>query len=155
MRLSRGGSAAPRLRLKIQMTAPFCKPRHLPGAAPFVDRGLRYSPARLAMPRLSRPERPPLVLLHGWMDVAASFQFMVDALEAELVRDFTADWRGFGLTERPAATATGSPTTSATSTPCSTTPSSDPDSRSTCSATSMGGNVVMLYAGIRPGASAG
>lgn len=24
---------------------------------------------------------PPLFLLHGWMDVSASFQFLVDALE--------------------------------------------------------------------------
>jgi len=39
-----------------------------------------------------------MVLLHGWMDVSASFQFMVDALQ----RDwdvFAPDWRGYGLTE--------------------------------------------------------
>ena len=38
---------------------------------------------------------PPLVLLHGWMDVGASFQFLVDAL----ARDWYAiapDLRGFG-----------------------------------------------------------
>jgi len=29
------------------------------------------------------PGKTPLVLLHGWMDVAASFQFAVDALERE------------------------------------------------------------------------
>ena len=37
-------------------------------------------------------------LLHGWMDVSASFQFLVDALE----RDWyviAPDWRGFGLSE--------------------------------------------------------
>jgi len=28
-----------------------------------------------------QPGQTPLVLLHGWMDVAASFQFVVDALE--------------------------------------------------------------------------
>lgn len=40
---------------------------------------------------------PPLFLLHGWMDVSASFQFVVD----ELRRDWQViapDWRGFGLT---------------------------------------------------------
>ena len=38
---------------------------------------------------------PRLFLLHGWMDVGASFQFLVDALQ----RDWyviAPDWRGFG-----------------------------------------------------------
>ena len=38
-----------------------------------------------------------IVLLHGWMDVSASFQFLVDALS----RDwdvYAPDWRGYGLT---------------------------------------------------------
>jgi pimeloyl-ACP methyl ester carboxylesterase len=38
---------------------------------------------------------PALYMLHGWMDVGASFQFLVDAL----VRDWhviAPDWRGFG-----------------------------------------------------------
>jgi pimeloyl-ACP methyl ester carboxylesterase len=39
----------------------------------------------------------PLVLVHGWMDVSASWQFMVDALKTD--RWIIApDWRGFGLT---------------------------------------------------------
>ena len=41
------------------------------------------------------PSSPKLFLLHGWMDVGASFQFLVDALE----RDWFAiapDLRGFG-----------------------------------------------------------
>jgi pimeloyl-ACP methyl ester carboxylesterase len=41
---------------------------------------------------------PKLVLLHGWMDVSASFQFLVDALtHAWYV--IAPDWRGFGLSE--------------------------------------------------------
>ena len=42
-------------------------------------------------------DAPLLFLLHGWMDVSASFQFLVD----ELKRDWhviAPDWRGFGLT---------------------------------------------------------
>ena len=41
-------------------------------------------------------ENPLLVLLHGWGDTGASFQFLVDELE----RDWfvvAPDWRGFGL----------------------------------------------------------
>ncbi len=39
----------------------------------------------------------PLVLLHGWMDVSASFQFLVDAFNTERLI-IAPDWRGFGLT---------------------------------------------------------
>ena len=41
---------------------------------------------------------PKLFLLHGWMDVSASFQFLVDALEQDS-HVIAPDWRGFGLTE--------------------------------------------------------
>lgn len=40
---------------------------------------------------------PPLVMLHGWMDVAASFQFLVDALEGRW-HVIAPDWQGFGRT---------------------------------------------------------
>ncbi len=39
-----------------------------------------------------------MVLLHGWMDVSASFQFMVDALRADW-DVYAPDWRGYGLTD--------------------------------------------------------
>ena len=42
--------------------------------------------------------QPKLFLLHGWMDVAASFQFLVDALEQDWCV-IAPDWRGFGLSE--------------------------------------------------------
>ena len=44
------------------------------------------------------PYAPRMFLLHGWMDVSASFQFLVDSFQ----RDWyviAPDWRGFGLTE--------------------------------------------------------
>jgi pimeloyl-ACP methyl ester carboxylesterase len=44
------------------------------------------------------PEAPKLFLLHGWMDCSASFQFLVDALEREW-RVIAPDWRGFGRSE--------------------------------------------------------
>ena len=46
----------------------------------------------------------PLVLAHGWMDVAASWQFMVDALSEAFAQQrpiIAMDWRGYGLTESP------------------------------------------------------
>ena len=41
---------------------------------------------------------PVLVLLHGWCDVSASWQFVVDALQRDW-RVLAPDWRGFGLSE--------------------------------------------------------
>jgi pimeloyl-ACP methyl ester carboxylesterase len=43
------------------------------------------------------PGQPPLVLVHGWMDVSASWQFMVDALASQR-HVIAPDWRGFGQT---------------------------------------------------------
>jgi pimeloyl-ACP methyl ester carboxylesterase len=43
-------------------------------------------------------DRSPLVLLHGWMDVAASWQFVVDAMQDERWV-IAPDFRGFGLTD--------------------------------------------------------
>ena len=37
-------------------------------------------------------------MAHGWMDVSASFQFMVDCLQGDW-HVIACDWRGFGLTE--------------------------------------------------------
>ena len=94
---------------------------------------------------------PPLVLMHGWMDVAASYQFMVDALSPDFVQGRTiiaADWRGFGLTDCPGHDNYWFPDYLA-----------DLDGLLDHYAGdrpvdlvghSMGGNVVMLYAGARP-----
>lgn len=43
-------------------------------------------------------DAPMLIMLHGWMDVSASFQFLVDALQRDW-HVIAPDWRGFGLTE--------------------------------------------------------
>ncbi len=47
---------------------------------------------------LVTPERAPVVMVHGWMDVGASFQFVVDALAHDRYV-IAPDWRGFGLTQ--------------------------------------------------------
>lgn len=46
------------------------------------------------------PDARKLFLLHGWMDVSASFQFVVDELGGPWCV-LAPDWRGFGLTETP------------------------------------------------------
>ncbi|MBI4193780.1 MAG: alpha/beta hydrolase, partial [Betaproteobacteria bacterium] len=42
------------------------------------------------------PHQPALFLLHGWMDVSASFQFLVDCFREDWYV-IAPDWRGFGL----------------------------------------------------------
>jgi pimeloyl-ACP methyl ester carboxylesterase len=113
-------------------------------------RGLRYH-VRLWGPDPAAGGPPPLVLLHGWMDVGASFQFFVDALAAagDGPRCIVApDWRGFGLTETPGTDTYWFPDYLA---------DLDalldhlvPDGPIDLLGHSMGGNVAMLYAGLRP-----
>ena len=93
------------------------------------------------------PDKIPLVLLHGWMDVAASYQFVVDALSpAHYV--IAPDWRGFGQTSTSGADNFWFPDYLA-----------DleflldhyaPAAQVNLVGHSMGGNVAMLYAGVRP-----
>src|SRR5690606_15059274 len=64
-----------------------------------VSYRLRRWPAQLSAQNAGRGA-PPLLLLHGWMDVGASFQRFVDALGT--TREVIAlDWRGFGGSKAP------------------------------------------------------
>lgn len=56
-------------------------------------RGLRYH-CRIWGPAGA----PQIFMLHGWMDVGASFQFVVDAL-AQNWQVIAPDWRGYGETD--------------------------------------------------------
>jgi pimeloyl-ACP methyl ester carboxylesterase len=93
------------------------------------------------------PDAPALVMVHGWMDVSASFQFVADAFSRER-RVLAPDWRGFGLTDRPRADSYWFPDYLA---------DLDalleallPGRAVDLVGHSMGGNVSMLYAGVRP-----
>lgn len=110
-------------------------------------RGLRYHLNVWGDASLATPERPTLVMVHGWMDVGASFQFVVDAMREE--RHIVApDWRGFGLTEAPGADTYWFPDylgdldalVEAVS----------PGRPVDLLGHSMGGNVAMFYGGVRP-----
>lgn len=57
---------------------------------------------KLHVRRWGRPDAPTLFMLHGWMDVAASFQFVVDALAGDW-HVIAPDARGFGLSDWPVA----------------------------------------------------
>ncbi|MBN3792939.1 alpha/beta hydrolase [Burkholderia sp. Ac-20353] len=57
---------------------------------------------KLHVRRWGRRDAPILFMLHGWMDVAASFQFVVDALAGDW-QVIAPDARGFGLSDWPVA----------------------------------------------------
>jgi pimeloyl-ACP methyl ester carboxylesterase len=102
---------------------------------------------RMHVRHWGEPSAPKLFMLHGWMDVSASFQFVVDCL----ARDWhviAPDWRGFGLSERAAAD-------------CywfadylgdldGLLQHYSPDAPVNLLGHSMGANVVAIYAGVRP-----
>jgi pimeloyl-ACP methyl ester carboxylesterase len=94
-----------------------------------------------------RAGAPKIFMLHGWMDVAASFQFVVDCLRGDW-HVIAPDWRGFGLTERSGADTYWFPDYLA-----------DlevildhyaPGEAVNLLGHSMGGNIAGLYAGVRP-----
>jgi pimeloyl-ACP methyl ester carboxylesterase len=109
----------------------------------FIDvRGLRYH-----LRHWGDEGAPALLMLHGWMDVSASFQFMVDCLERDW-HVIAPDWRGFGLTQRGGADSYWFPDylgdLDALLDHCA-----GPEPVNLLGH-SMGGNVATLYAGVRP-----
>jgi len=130
---------------------PVYEPRRRARSAFAVRRGLRHHALLWGDPGRATAERPPLVMLHGWMDVAASFQFVVDAFAAE--RSVIAlDWRGFGRTDTPAADSYWFPDYLGDLDAALDAPEFGlaPGGRVDLLGHSMGGNVAMLYAGVRP-----
>lgn len=93
------------------------------------------------------PDAPKLFMVHGWMDVAASFQFVVDCLAHDW-HVIAPDWRGFGLTEYPKVESYWFPDYVADLDAILLHYS--PDQAVNLLGHSMGGNIAMLYAGVRP-----
>jgi pimeloyl-ACP methyl ester carboxylesterase len=115
-----------------------------PSRSRFIDvRGLRYH-----LREWGAPEAPLVVMLHGWMDVSASFQFVIDAF----ARDWhvvAPDWRGYGLTARAQADCYWFPDYLADLEYVL-----DVVAAGTAAMLvghSMGGNIALTYAGVRPG----
>jgi pimeloyl-ACP methyl ester carboxylesterase len=108
----------------------------------FAIRGLRYH-----VRRWLRPGAPKLVLLHGWMDVSASFQFLVDALRSDW-DVYAPDWRGYGLTEWDKADSYWFPDYIADLELLLR--QIDAEEPVNLVGHSLGGNVATMYAGIRP-----
>jgi pimeloyl-ACP methyl ester carboxylesterase len=117
--------------------------RHVP------VRGLPYHLHQWGAPQ---PGPPLLVMVHGFMDVGASFQFVVDALAraGDGERCVVApDWRGFGRSASlPGADAFWFPDYLGDLDALLDLLS--PDAPVDLLGHSMGGNVVMAYAGVRP-----
>lgn len=114
-----------------------------PSTSHYLDiRGLRYH-----VRCWGRQDAPKLILLHGWMDVSASFQFMVDELRGDW-RVLAPDWRGYGLTSWTGAESYWFPDYYADLDRIL--DHFSPDQPLTLVGHSMGGNIGCTYAGIRP-----
>lgn len=97
-----------------------------------------------------RAGQVPLVLMHGWMDVGASYQFMVDALPTAFFAErfiIAPDWRGFGLSTGPACDHYFLPDYLGDLDAL--VDHFSPGAPIDLVGHSMGGNIVMMYAGIR------
>ena len=90
---------------------------------------------------------PKLFMMHGWMDVSASFQFVVDCLQRDW-HVIAPDWRGFGLTQNPGVDCYWFPDYMGDLDAIL--QHYSPDQAVNLLGHSMGGNVVCLYAGVRP-----
>jgi pimeloyl-ACP methyl ester carboxylesterase len=118
------------------------------GRSQFVTlRGLRHHLNVWGDASMATAQRPPLLLMHGWMDVGASYQFTVDALARDRYV-IAPDWRGFGLSGSSASDCYWFPDylgdLDALIDHLS------PGQPVDLCGHSMGGNVVMSYAGVRP-----
>ena len=105
-------------------------------------RGLRYH-----IRHWGREDAPMLFMLHGWMDVSASFQFVVDCLQQDW-HVIAPDWRGYGLSER-----SGSDSYWFADYLGDLDAILDhyaPEQQVNLVGHSMGGNVACMYAGVRP-----
>lgn len=108
-------------------------------------RGLQYH-VRIWPGQGPEHGRKRLFLLHGWMDLSASFQFIVDRLPPAF-EVIAPDWRGFGLSEW-SANGYWFPDYYADLEALLHLYS--PDAPATLVGHSMGGNIACAYAGMRP-----
>lgn len=89
---------------------------------------------------------PKLFMLHGWMDVGASFQFLVDAMRRDW-QVIAPDWRGFGRSEWSPE---GYWFADYLADLDALLDHFTPGEPARLVGHSLGGNIVMLYAGVRP-----
>jgi pimeloyl-ACP methyl ester carboxylesterase len=116
-----------------------------PAKSVFVPiRGLNYHLLEWGQPQ---PGQASLWMLHGWMDVADSFQFVIDAM-TQGRHIIAPDWRGYGLTDAGATDNFWFPDYLADLDALL--DQYSPAQPIDLLGHSMGGNVAMLYAGVRP-----
>jgi pimeloyl-ACP methyl ester carboxylesterase len=123
---------------------PHYRPKNLSQSLFVPLRGQNYHVRQWGTPQT---DRPPLVLVHGWMDVSASYQFMVDALQQNHWI-LAPDWRGFGETTGPFCDHYVFPDYLADLDFLLDTLVGDRPIHLV--GHSMGGNIAMMYSGIRP-----
>lgn len=118
---------------------------------PFRSEFLVLRGRRIHVRHWGTPGAPLLVMLHGWGDVSATFQFVVDALRGPW-HVVAPDWRGFGLSQWNQGSYWFADYLADLDALLD---HYTPDAPARIVAHSMGGNVAGLYAGARPDRVAG
>lgn len=135
--------------MKTQAPCPSLYQPRIESASQYLQvRQIRYHIRTWGKPQ---PDQPPIIMLHGWMDVSSSWQFIADELDAlGCTRHIIApDWRGFGYSSPQRGTETFFFPDYLADLECiidTLTPAHAPD----LVGHSMGGHICLLYGGVRP-----
>jgi pimeloyl-ACP methyl ester carboxylesterase len=103
----------------------------------------------ISLQHWGKPAAPIVLMLHGWMDVGASFQFLVDAMKGDW-HVIAPDQRGYGGTEWTREAAGGYWFAEYVADLEAVIDHVSPAAPVHLVGHSLGGNVCSLYAGIRP-----
>lgn len=124
------------------------QPRTESGSQYLQVRQIRYHIRTWGEPQ---PDRAPIVMLHGWMDVSASWQFIADALheQGNTHHIIAPDWRGFGYTPAQRGTDSFFFPDYLADLECIL-DAFAPEHPAHLVGHSMGGHIALLYAGVRP-----
>jgi pimeloyl-ACP methyl ester carboxylesterase len=113
------------------------------------SRELRLLNRRVHLREWGDANSPIIVMVHGWMDTSATFQFLVDALEKEW-HIIAPDLRGFGQTEFGRESTTGYWFHDYLADLDQLVDTISPAAPVNLLGHSLGGNIACVYAGVRP-----
>lgn len=121
----------------------------MPAIKPFTVHRLSLRSHTAQILTWGDPSSEPVLMLHGWMDVASSFQFLVDAMQ----RDWyviAPDQRGYGGSDWTRETGGGYWFADYVADLEAVVDHFSPDAPINLVGHSLGGNVCCTYAGVRP-----
>ena len=121
----------------------------MPAIKPFTRHRLAIRAHTAQILTWGNPTAEPVLMLHGWMDVASSFQFLVDAMKHDWYV-IAPDQRGYGGSDWTREAASGYWFADYVADLEAVVDHFSPDAPINLVGHSLGGNVCCTYAGVRP-----